>query len=219
MHFHIITIFPSLFNSFLSESLIKKAINKGVLKITVHDLRKWTSDPHSTVDDRPFGGGSGMVMKVEPIYKAVNAIKTKNTKVVLFTPRGKRFTQNKAEQFSKEGNIIMICGRYEGVDARVEKYIADENISIGSYVLMGGEIPAMAVIESVSRLIPGVIGKDNFLETRVGKDGRFTEYQQYTRPEVFSPNKGVNWKVPKTLLSGDHKKIETWKNKKKKEVK
>ncbi len=219
MHFQIITIFPSLFDSFLSESLIKKGLDKGVFKITVHDLRKWTEDTHKTVDDTPFGGGKGMVMKVEPIYKAVSSLKNNRSKIILFTPRGKRFTQKKALELSKEDNIIMICGRYEGVDGRVEKYIADENISIGNYVLMGGEVPAMAVMESISRLIPGAVGKEEFLEERVNNDGSFTEYMQYTRPEVFTPEDGVSWRVPKVLLSGDHKKIKEWKNKKKKEIK
>lgn len=219
MHFNIITIFPSLFHSYLSESLLKRGVDKNIFKITIHDLRKWSDDEHKTVDDRPFGGGSGMVMKVGPIYRAVSSLRTDNSKVILFTPRGKRFTQKKAATFSKVDNLIMICGRYEGVDGRVERYIADENISIGNYVLMGGEIPAMAVVETVARLLPGTIGKEDFLKERMNKDGSFTEYRQYTRPEVFSPEEGVQWKVPQTLLSGNHKKIEEWKDKRKKIIK
>lgn len=219
MHLHIITIFPSLFDSYLNEGLIKKGIEKGLFSVTVHDLRKWSGDRHGAVDDRPFGGGSGMVMKVGPIYRAVSDLRTENSKVIFFTPRGKRFTQKKALEFSKTDNLIMICGRYEGVDARVEKYIADENISMGSYVLMGGEIPAMAVMETVVRLLPGTVGKEDFLKERINEDGSFTEYKQYTRPEVFSPEEGVKWKVPQTLLSGNHKKIERWKTKRKKTIK
>lgn len=163
-----------------------------------------------------------MVMMVNPIYRAVEDIKKKaggSSKVVLFTPAGKRFTQKKALDFSKENNIIMICGRYEGVDKRVERYIADEKISMGSYVLMGGEVPAMAVIEATSRLLPGTVGKDDFLKERLGEGGSFTEYAQYTRPETFSPKKGVSWKVPKVLLSGNHKKISQWKTKNKRLIK
>lgn len=202
--FDIITIFPDIFNSYFKEGLIKKAQDKKLVKIKVHNLRKWSKDKRKTVDDRPFGGGFGMVMKVEPIYKAVNKLKTKDSKVVLFTPRGKKYNQKTAFKFSKLSHIIMICGRYEGVDERVAKKIADIELSIGDYVLMGGEIPAMAVIESVSRLIPGVIGKKDFLNT---------EKAQYTRPEVFN-----KWKVPKMLLSGDHKKIEEWHKKHRKTI-
>ncbi len=218
MHFHIITIFPSFFDPFLSEGLIKKGIDKGAFSVSVHDLRDFTDDVHRTVDDRPFGGGSGMVMKVEPIYRAVESLRRENSKVILFTPRGRRFTQKKALEMSKESDIIMICGRYEGIDARVEEHIADEKISIGSYVLMGGEVPAMAVVETVSRILPGAVGKDGFLENRMNEEG-FAEYKQYTRPEVFSPCEGVEWKVPKTLLSGDHKKVSQWKNKRKRIIK
>ena len=212
IQFDIITIFPDIFNSYLKEGLIKKAQDKNLFKVNVHDLRKWTDDKRKTVDDRPFGGGLGMVMKVEPIYKAVTALKSKKSKskIILFTPRGKKFNQKMAHRFSKLDKLIMICGRYEGVDERVSKYIADETVSIGEYDLMGGEIPSMVVIESVSRLIPGVIGKKELLEERITKEGGFIEYSQYTRPEVFSPGKKVKWEVPKVLISGDHKKIKKW---------
>ncbi len=203
--FDIITIFPDIFNSYFKESLIQKAQKKKLIKIKVHDLRKWAKDKHKTVDDRPFGGGFGMVMKIEPIFKAVKKLKKKKSKVVLFTPRGKKFNQKTAYQFSKLDHIIMICGRYEGVDERVAKKIADIELSIGDYVLMGGEIPAMAVIESVTRLIPGALSKKELLSERVTKKKGFIEQVQYTRPEEFQ-----GWKVPKVLLSGDHKKIEEW---------
>ena len=231
--FDLITIFPEIFDSYLKESIIKRALKKGLIKIKIHNLRKWTTDRHKTVDDKPYGGGFGMVMKVGPIYKAVSAIKkSKNppsprlrrtrenqkSKVVLFTPRGKKFNQKLAYQLSKLDHLILICGRYEGVDERVAKYIADETISIGDYVLMGGELPAMVTIETITRLIPGVLGKPQLLKERIpavpGRAGRgFIEYAQYTRPETFEPKKRIKWKVPKVLLSGDHKKIEKWRKK------
>jgi len=214
MQFDIITIFPDFFNSFLSESIMKRALEKRLIKIRLHNLRDFTSDLHKTVDDRPFGGGIGMILKIEPIYCAVQSLKSKvkseKSKVILFTPRGKKFNQKMAYQFSKLDQIIMICGRYEGIDERVAKYIADETISIGNFILMGGEVAAMAVIEAVSRLIPGVLGKPRLLKERVTKEKGFVEYPQYTRPEVFSPKKRIYWRVPKVLLSGNHKKIEEW---------
>jgi len=214
--FDIITIFPKIFDSYFDESIIKRALKNKLLRINVHDLRKWTTDKHKKVDDKPFGGGIGMVMQVEPIYRAAQALKKKKagkTKVILFTPRGKKFNQKMAAKLSKLDRLILICGRYEGIDERVAEYIADEEISIGDYVLMGGEIPAMTVIETIARLIPGVIAKPEFLKQRVTKEKGFIEYSQYTRPEIFSPKKRINWKVPAVLLSGDHKKIEDWKTK------
>ena len=228
MKFDIITIFPEMFKSYLGESLIARAQKKKLIKINLHNLRKWTTDSHKTVDDRPFGGGLGMVLKVEPIYKAVNALKIRNpkfeirnSKVILFTPRGKKFDQKLAYKLSKLDQIIFICGRYEGVDERVAQKIADMEISIGDYDLMGGELPAMVAVETISRLIPGVLGKPQLLKERVTKAGGFLEYAQYTRPEVFCPTPGVGrkipgvktkcWRVPKVLLSGRHKKIEEWK--------
>ena len=223
--FDIVTIFPGIFNGFLKESLIARAQKKGLIKIRIHNLRKWAKDRHKTVDDRPFGGGLGMVMKVEPIYKAVQFLKSKvksqKSKVILFTPRGKKFTQKMAYKFSKLDNLIMICGRYEGVDERVAKYIVDETISIGDYDLMGGELPAMVVIETVARLIPGVLGKPQLLKERITKGKGFIEYPQYTRPPQFFPekfgrarpkknSKSKAWGVPKVLLSGHHKKIQEW---------
>lgn len=217
MRFDIITIFPDFFQSFLKESLIEKAIEGKLIEIRVHNLRDYAYDPHSTVDDRPFGGGFGMVYKVGPIYKAVNKIekasKTKQAKTILFTPRGKVLTQKKLTEFSGLDQLIMICGRYEGVDERVAQHIADEELSIGDYVLLGGEVPAMAVVEAVSRLLPGVIGDPKILDERVTKKGGFIEYRQYTRPRVFKTQEGEEWEVPEVLLSGDHKKIEKWRKK------
>ena len=205
--FNIITIFPNIFDSYFKESLIARAQKNKLIDIKIHNLRDYTSDKHKTVDDKPFGGGLGMTMKVEPIFRAIKSIKKKKkTKVILFTPRGKKFDQKTAYNLSKMDQLIFICGRYEGVDERVAKKIADIELSIGDYVLMGGEIPALVVIESITRLIPGAIGKKELLTERITKSKGFLEYVQYTRPEIFN-----NWKVPKVLLSGDHKKIEKWK--------
>ena len=223
MIFDVVTIFPEIFNSFLRESLIARAQKKGLIKIRVHNLRKWTKDRHKTVDDRPYGGGLGMVLKIEPIYKAIKSIcgvtnsahnsAHKKRKIILFSPRGKKFNQKIAYQLSKLNRIILICGRYEGVDERVAKYIADMELSIGDYVLMGGELPAMIMIETIARLIPGVIGKEELLKERITKEKGFIEYEQYTRPETFIAGKKKKWSVPKVLLSGDHKKISEWKEK------
>jgi len=216
--FNIITAFPEIFDFYLNQSILKKAKEKGIIRIKIHNLRDFSKDSRKTIDDKPFGGGRGMVLKIEPIYKAVKAIqksktKRKKSKVILFTPRGKKFNQKIAADFSKLNEIILICGRYEGVDERVVKYLCDEKISIGDYVLMGGELPALVVIEAVARLVPGVIGKSELLKERVTKKKGFLEYPQYTRPEIFSPKAGVKWKVPKVLLSGNHKEIEKWRTK------
>jgi len=209
IRFDIITIFPDIFSSYFKESLISRAQKKKLIKINAHDLRKYTKDKHKTADDKPFGGGLGMVMKIEPIYNAVKKIKqNKKSKIILFSPRGKKFNQKMAYQFSKLDQLILICGRYEGVDERVAKHVADIEVSIGDYDLMGGELPAMITVETISRLIPGVLGKKEFLKERVTKEKGFIEYAQYTRPEVFN-----KWKVPKVLISGDHKKIKEWRKK------
>jgi tRNA (guanine-N1)-methyltransferase len=223
MTFDIITIFPHIFDSYFKESILARAQKNKLIKINAHDLRKYGEGKHKVLDDKPYGGGIGMVMKVGPVFKAVMALKksksqkAKKAKVILFTPRGKMFDQKMAYKFSKLDQLIFICGRYEGIDNRISK-IADVELSIGDYDLMGGEIPAMAVIETISRLIPGVIGKPRLLDERIpkirGRGGRgFIEYPQYTRPEIFSSKKGVNWRVPKDLVSGDHKKIKEWRAK------
>ncbi len=217
IRFDLITIFPKIFNSYLKESFIKKAQKNGKILINIHDLRKFTKDRHKSVDDRPYGGGLGMVIKLEPIYRAVQALKSKikspKSKIILFTPRGKKFNQKMAYKLSKLDRIIMICGRYEGVDERVAKNIADMELSIGDYDLMGGELPAQILIETIARLIPGVLGKPQLLKERITKEKGFIEYPQYTRPEVFEVRKGEKWRVPKVLLSGNHKKIEEWRKK------
>ena len=201
--FDIITIFPEMFNGYFNESILKRAQEKKLIKIRAHNLRNFTTDKHKTVDDSPYGGGPGMVLKVEPVYKTVQALKDKNyklkTRTILFSTRGKLFDQKTAQRLAKYNQLILICGRYEGVDERVAKHIADEEISIGNFILSGGEIPAMILVDAVSRFVPGVLGKKESLETVKGS------YPTYTRPEIFN-----KWKTPKVLLSGDHKKIEEW---------
>ena len=218
MQFDIITIFPKIFKNYFNESIIKKAQNRGLLKINIHNLRDFSNDKRKRVDARPFGGEIGMVLKVEPIFKAVSSLtKIKKTnkkkKVILFTPRGKKFNQKLAYQFSKLDQLILICGRYEGVDERVAKHIADIELSVGNYDLMGGELPAMLLIETVSRLVPGVLGKPELLKQRITKEKGFIEYPQYTRPEIFETPDNKKWKVPKVLISGNHKKIAEWRKK------
>ena len=218
MKIDIITIFPNLFENFLNESLIARAREKKLIQIKAHNLRNWTNDNHKTVDDRPYGGGAGMVLMVEPILKAIKSLKLKkqNSKIRIITmsAKGKPFTQTKARQWSKLDQLIIICGRYEGIDERINKYIADEEISIGNYVLFGGEIPAMVVTEAVSRLISGVVAKSESIKNESFSDTKSItkEHPHYTRPEIIEIN-GKKYRVPKVLLSGNHKKIEDWRKK------
>jgi len=214
MKFDIITIFPEIFDFYLQHSILDKAQKKGCFKINIHNLRDFTKDKHKVVDDKPFGGGRGMVLKPAPLYKAIKKIKgkeSKKTKVVLFTPRGKKFTQKMATRYSQLDKLILISGSYEGIDERILKNMVDEKVSMGDYVLMSGDLPALSVVEAVARLLPGVVGKSESLITdRITKKGGFVEYPQYTRPEKFEYQKGKFWKVPKVLLSGNHKKIEEY---------
>lgn len=211
MTFHILSVIPEAFGEYFNHSILGRAQKRGIIDVQVHNIRDWTTDKHHKVDDSPFGGGPGMVMKVEPICRAVESLKLKvknaKTRVILFSTRGKLFTAKEARRLSKYKSLVLICGRYEGVDERVAKYIADEEISMGDFVLSGGEIPAMIVVDAVSRFIPGVLGKEESLEEMKGS------FPTYTRPDVFYPetkNKRKKWAVPKVLLSGDHKKIEEW---------
>lgn len=207
MKIDILTLFPKMFEGFLNESLISRAQKKNILKIKVWDLRKFATDKHRTVDDSPYGGGPGMVMKVDVIDRALEKIKSKNLKAkpytLLLTPQGKKFDQKMALSLSQYSNLILICGHYEGYDERIRQLV-DLEISIGDYILTGGEIPAMAVIDAITRLIPGVVGKMQSLKEESFSQG-LLEYPQYTRPEEY---KGI--KVPKVLLSGNHKKIAQW---------
>jgi len=229
MRFDIITIFPKLFDSFLNESLIKKSAEKKLNTFFVHDLRQWAKGKHKQVDDRPYGGGPGMLMMAEPIAKAIKALKHKNikilkqkdkknkkyknTKIILLSPAGKQFTGELAKKLAQTERLIFICGRYEGVDARIEKLV-DEKISLGPYVLNGGELPAMVIIEAVARLLPGFVGNQESLkeETCLIEKKIKKEYPQYTRPVVLEIA-GRKYRVPKILLSGDHKKIIEWRDK------
>jgi len=248
MKFHVITIFPRIFDSYFNESILKRAQKNNLIEIKIHDLRQWTTDKHKTVDDRPFGGGAGMVMKIEPIYKALRNITAPlikgvrgikpNSKIILLSAKGETWNQQLAQKYSKLDNIILICGRYEGVDERVKKFV-DEEISVGNYILTGGELPAMTIIDSITRLLPNALGNKKSLEqesfnnqiknlkspsSRAQTEGKienhYLEYPQYTRPEVFvySPLiKGVRgikkYRIPKILLSGNHDKIEQWRKK------
>lgn len=218
MKFHIITIFPNIFDSYINESIIARAKKKKKIEIKVHDLRSFTNDKHKTVDDTPYGGGAGMVMKVEPIYKAINSItkgkKKKNRKIVLLSARGKTWGQQRAQKYSKLNEIIFICGHYEGIDERVKNFVDDE-ISIGDYVLTGGELPALVILDSLTRLIPGVLGNKESARDESHSQKGILEHPQYTRPEIFTAQK-KNYKAPKVLLSGNHKKIEEWRDKYKK---
>jgi len=211
MKFDIITIFPEIFDSYFSESIIKRAQAEEHISIDIENLRDYTDDARKTIDDTPYGGGAGMVMKVEPIYKALEDVKNKNgidkekTRVILFSAKGKRYTQRDAERLSKYENLILLCGRYEGVDERVVENLCDEEISTGDFVLTGGEIPAMTVVDSITRLIPGVLGNSESIEAESHNKDGYLEYPQYTKPEKF-----LDWNVPEVLLSGDHKKIAEW---------
>lgn len=213
MRFHIITIFPEMFGSYLGESILKRAILNKKIEVKLYNLRDYTKDKWKRVDDKPYAGGPGMVMMAEPILTAVKKIqsviarkKTTKSKVVIFSPGGKEFTNKYAkESVKKYTDLILICGRYEGIDGRVKKILKAEELSIGNYVLTGGELPAMVVIDCVARQIDGVLGKSESRE-----EERVSSHEVYTRPEtlIWQSKKA---KVPKVLLSGDHKEIEKWK--------
>lgn len=222
MKFDVLTIFPAMFESYFSESIIKRARERGLLDIRVHDLRDWADNKHNRVDDKPYGGGPGMVMMVGPFYRALKALKAltpssrKKTRVILMSAKGKRFVHEDAVRLAKYSRIVLLCGRYEGVDERVVEHLADEEISIGDFVLTGGELPAMTLIDSVSRQVKGVLGKSESLERESHAEEGVTEHPQYTRPEVFEPKKGTRWSVPDVLTGGDHAKIEAWRKKQQK---
>ena len=210
MKIDILTLFPKMFEGPFRESIIKRAQEKGLTEINIHDLRKWGLDDRRTVDDRPYGGGPGMIMRVDVVTNALKNIRTeehKNSKVILLDATGEKFTQQKALQLSKLEHLILIAGHYEGVDHRIHEHLVDEVLSIGDYVLTGGELPAMVLVDSIVRLIPGVVGKEeSIIEESHSKPG-YIEYPQYTRPEEYK-----GWKVPEVLLSGNHKEIKKWRN-------
>jgi tRNA (guanine37-N1)-methyltransferase len=218
MKIDIITLFPQMFDSPFSISILKRAINKKLINIELHNLRNWALDKYGSIDDRPFGGDVGMLMRPEPVYQALEHIKeqkgfnNKSKKIILLSASGKKFTQSMAEKLSKLDNLVVIAGHYEGFDQRIVDNMVDEEISVGDFVLTGGELPAMVIVDAVSRLIPGVLGKDesnkteSFSEIEIdGKKVRVPEYPQYTRPREF-----MGLKVPEVLLSGNPKKIKEW---------
>jgi len=211
MRVDIVTLFPSMFKGPFEESIIKRAREKGLVKVHLHNLRDFTTDRHRTVDDAPFGGGAGMVMKVEPIYRALEQIKEEvkgRVKVILLSPQGKTFAQDTALRLAKEENLTLICGRYEGVDERVREWLVDEELSIGDYVLSGGEIAAMVVVDAVVRLLPGAVGDEQSVKEDSFYRG-LLDYPQYTRPAKF-----LGWEVPEVLRSGNHQKIQEWRKRK-----
>lgn len=239
MQFDVLTLFPKIIESYCSESILGRARKARLIKVGAHNFREYTKDNHGHVDARPYGGGPGMVLQIQPIYdclKKIKALQKKNSdsnngkiKIIALDPKGKKFDQRMAEKFSKCGRLVFICGRYEGFDERIYKLV-DERISVGDYILSGGELPALTVIEAVSRLIPGVLGNAESLmnetfgkskvsnlksqiNSKLPKSEIFKEYPQYTRPENF-----MGLKVPKALLSGNHKLIEKWRESKSKKT-
>ena len=221
MRFDIITIFPESLRGYLNSSILGRAQKDRKIEINLHNLRDFANDKHNKADDKPFGGGPGMVLKIEPIIKAISKIKPKisnlpagkagleNSKIILFSPSGKQFTQKMAQNWAKKfDNLILICGRYEGVDARVNKITKAEEISVGPYILTGGELPAAVVVDAVARQIPNVLGKQESLEEKRGMSG----FPVYTKPEIFE-YQGKKYIAPKILLSGHHINIKNWREK------
>jgi len=207
----VISIFPKMFNNIINYGVTKEAFNKNLCQLNIYNLREFTDDKHKKIDDRPFGGGPGMVMNVQPIDSTVNFIKKKNNiinkelqKTILLSPKGSRLSQSKLKYLSNLENIIIVCGRYEGVDERVKELVVDMELSIGDYVLTGGEIPSMVVIDGVIRLLSGVVGKKESLKYE-SFEGNLLDYPQYTRPPTYK-----ECKVPEILLSGNHKEIKKW---------
>ena len=205
LHIDVITIFPGMLNGFLRESMLKIAVEKNAVEFNVVNLRDFATGPHRSTDDRPFGGGPGMVMTPEPLFKAITSLKREDSRVIFMTPRGKPFKQSRAiDLASDETHLIFVCGHYEGIDERVVESLVDEEISIGDYVLTNGVLPAAVIIDSVVRLLPGVLGGEGATEAESFMDG-LLEYPQYTRPANYN---GLT--VPDVLLSGNHAKIATW---------
>ncbi|HPT65826.1 MAG TPA: tRNA (guanosine(37)-N1)-methyltransferase TrmD [Candidatus Woesebacteria bacterium] len=215
MKINIVTLFPKMFESPFAESIIQRAIKNKIIDLKINNLRDWAVDDYGSVDDRPFGGDVGMLIRPEPVFNALESIKKNlkgKTKVIMMSARGKKFDQKKAEELSKLDNLILVAGHYEGFDQRISDFMVDEEISIGDYILTGGELPAMVITDAVARLIPGVLGKnesskvESWSEVEIdGKKIRTIEYPQYTRPQEFRGHK-----VPEVLVSGDPKKIKQW---------
>ena len=209
MRFDVLTLFPRILDSYLGESLLKKAVDRGLIQIQVHDMREWSKDKHHKVDDRPFGGGPGMLLKVEPVVESVEAVQSMSAptgQVILLTPQGQIFHQELAEEFARQERLLLICGRYEGFDQRIVDILQPLELSLGDFVLNGGEVAAMVVIDAVARLIPGVLGdEESHAQDSFSGDQRLLECAQYTRPREYR-----GFEVPEVLLSGDHAEIARW---------
>ena len=216
MKIDILTLFPEMFKGPFDESMIKMARKKKLVEINIHNLRNWTEDKHKTVDDRPYGGGKGMVIRVDVVDRALKNLKSSiinhKSSIILLSPQGKPYDQKKAKQLSKLEHLVLIAGHYEGFDERIRKHLVDEEVSIGDYILTGGELPAMVIVDTVVRLLPGVLEPEatehesfSSLKIENSKIGNLLDYPTYTRPENFK-----GWKVPKVLLSGNHAEIEKW---------
>lgn len=205
MKIDIVTLFPEMFRGPFEESMLKRAQDKRIVSIKIHNVRDWAIDKHGTVDDRPYGGGPGMVMRVDIVDRALKTLKAKGAKVVLLTPQGKVFKQAEARRLAKLNHLIFIAGHYEGIDERIRTHLVDEEVSIGDYVLTGGELPTMVVVDAIVRLLPGVLGKKESLSEESFSSRATLEYPHYTRPEVYR-----GWKVPQILLSGNHAQIKSW---------
>jgi tRNA (guanine37-N1)-methyltransferase len=204
MKIDVLTLFPAMFAGPLDESIIQRARKKGLLDLKIHNLRDWTHDRHRTVDDKPFGGGPGMLLKPEPLFEAVESLKREGTRVILLSPAGRQFGQQIARELAEQKDLLLVTGHYEGFDERVREGLADDELSIGDYVLTNGALPAMVVIDAVTRLLPGVLGDDESSRDESFSHG-LLEYPQYTRPAEF---RGM--KVPDILVSGNHAEIEKW---------
>jgi tRNA (guanine37-N1)-methyltransferase len=206
MRFDVFTLFPETFTPYLQASILQKAAERGLVEIALHNIRDWAHDRHHTTDDTPYGGGGGMVMKPEPVFEAVESVlgSMPDCPVILLTPQGRVFNHAVAEELARNERIVLLCGRYEGVDERIREHLVSDEISIGDYVLTGGELPAMIIIDAVSRLIPGVLGDPDGAADDSHASG-LLEYPHYTRPPEFR-----DWDVPEILLSGDHARIEKW---------
>lgn len=208
MKFDVFTLFPEMFSAYLNESILKRAREAGVLEVLLHNIREYTTDKHRTTDDEPYGGGGGMVMKPEPIFSAVESVlgSPPSCPVILMTPQGRPFTQRVAEELVAADHLALLCGRYEGVDERVRQHLVTDEISLGDFVLTGGELPALAIIDAVTRLIPGVLG-DPDAPTKDSHSSGLLEYPHYTRPPEFR-----GWQVPEILRSGNHAAIDAWRH-------
>lgn len=218
MKFIAITLFPDMIESYVNAAILKRAQSAKLIEVRTVNPRSFTADRHQTVDDKPYGGGAGMVMKIEPIYKAVKSVApraSKKRRIILMSASGRQFSQDVAKEYAANyTELVFICGRYEGVDARVAEHLADEELSVGPYVLTGGELPALIVIDAVSRLVPCVLGNEASLAEESHNEEGVGEYPQYTRPEVFK-----TWNVPEELLSGHHGEIIKWRKKNRRDIK